>query len=90
MTPTLIVLMDQYVLSDIPNTECGGMSTVACDPLVAESRETGQVLIFKFAEFNVNKEEFILVKPELLICTVTPPKEVAVGLMIRMLFVVAV
>ena len=66
------------------------MSKVACDPFVAETRETGQLLIFIFTEFRVNKVDWGQVKPELLTCNVTPPKELAVGLIIRMLFVVAV
>ena len=63
---------------------------MACGPFVAVTRETGQLLIFVFAEFRVNKVDWGEVKPELLICNVTPAKELAVGLMIRMLFVVAV
>ena len=66
------------------------MSNVACGPFVAGTREIGQLPIFIFAEFRVNKVAWGEVKPELLICNVTPPKELAVGLITRMLFVVAV
>jgi len=66
------------------------MSKVACDPFVAATMDAGQLLIFKFVEFRVNRVNWGQDKPELLTWTVTPPKELAVGLMIRMLFVVAV
>ena len=84
------MVLVQFALRDIPNTECGGISKVACNPFVAEKRETGQLVTFIFTEFRVNKLAWYRVKPELLICTVTPPKELAVGLVIRMLSVVAV
>ena len=80
----------QFALSAIPNTEFGGMSKVIWVPFVAATMEAGQPLIFRFAEFNVKTVACGCVKPELLICSVTPPKELAVGLMIRMLSAVAV
>ena len=63
---------------------------VIWDPFVTGTTEAGQLLSFVFAAFCVNRVAVCVVKPALLACTVTPANDIAVGLMIKMLSLVAV